>query len=122
MKANTVSKQTIRLFMSILIAEAQKNDSAVVSLQSKAIADLRKRKDFNSVLRVLQGMGYCKILWADCNVPINLHFTDKGLTFFETDKDIQSERRWTRGLAIASIAISALSLLVACVSLYLQAR
>ena len=122
MKANTVSKQTIRLFMSALIAEAQKSDSTIVSLQSKAIADLRNRKDFNSVLHVLQGLGYCEILWVDCNIPINLHFADKGLTYFETDRDIQSERRWTRGLAIASIAISALSLLLACVSLYLQVR
>ena len=106
MNANTVSKQTIRLFMSILIGEARINDSSVVSLQSKAVSDLRSRKDFNSVLRVLQGLGYCKILWADCNVPINLHFTDKGLTFFETDRDIRNERNWSHWLSIIAILVS----------------
>lgn len=112
MNANTVSKQTIHLFMSILIGEAQKNDSSFVSLQSKAVADLRKRKDFNSVLRVLQGLGYCKILWADCNVPINLHFTDKGLTFFETDRDIRNERNWSHWLSIIAILVSLATLVL----------
>lgn len=106
MYKNTVSNKTIRLFMSKLIAEAQKSDSTIVSLQSRAVADLRNRKDFNSVLRVLQGLGYCEILWADCNVPINLHFTDKGLTYFETDRDIRNERNWSHWLSIIAILTS----------------
>lgn len=106
MKSRAVSSKTIRLFMSVLVSESQRTDSKVISLQSGAVADLRKRDDFNAVLRVLEGLEYCKILWADCNVPINLHFTDKGLTYFETDRDIRNERNWSHWLSIIAILTS----------------
>ena len=41
---------------------------------------------------------------------------------FETDRDARRERRWTRGLAIAALVISVMSLCIAGLSLYLQYR
>lgn len=106
MRVKPIPRHTLFRFMSVFLAEAQRRDSSSVSLQSDATKFLRERKDFHTVLRTLEALGHIRVTWTDTNVPLRIHLTDSGRAYLETSREVKSEQRWTRGLAIAALIIS----------------
>lgn len=99
MRSRSISRRTIYRYMSVFITESERLDSRVISLQSSAVSVLRKRSDFNAVLRLLEGLGYIRVMWADTNVAINAHLTDAGMVFLV----VRAEER--RKFIISSVVV-----------------
>lgn len=105
--------------MKEILVAVRGNDLGQADVLGGDLADLRGRPDFEAVLDYLQARGYLNIQHSDDEIGF-IRLTDKGLTYFEDSRDATSERRWTRGLAIAAIIISIAALCVSALSLWLQ--
>lgn len=105
-----ISNRTQRHFMAAIVSRSRELNKRALRLQTEHFDALRKRDDFNSVLSLLEGKGYIQVKRADNGTAFTLHLTDLGYCFFENSDAALSDRRWTRGLAIAAIIISLLAL------------
>ena len=96
--------------MSVLVSISRENGNMPVDvsdgIQDAALANLKQRPDFDSVLRFLASKGYLSLTVYDYDEIWEVVLTDSGYAFFENDHAILVERRWTRGLAIAALLIS----------------
>lgn len=106
--------------MAAFISDVREDSYNLVDLAGGRYEQLRRRRDYDAVLSYLRAAGLVDLLIADDH-PVGLRLTDKGMTWFEDTYAANSERRWTRGLAIASIVISVLALAVSILPM-LQAR
>ena len=116
-----VSARVTRLYLAAMLRASAQHDSRNLSPSIPALARLRSRADYNRVMGYLSARGYIRLSYGDDEI-INIHLCDSAMTYFETDRDARRERRWTRGLAIAALVISVMSLCIAGLSLYLQYR
>lgn len=114
-----ISQAVERRYMEAISAAARSTDSGLVDVRGDALADLRRRPDFSAVLDYLNARGWVKLHNFD-DGPWFVSLTEAGRTYFEDHRDAASERRWTRGLAIAAIVISIAALFVSVLSLWLQ--
>lgn len=105
-----ISKRVERLYMSALVSYARVNGEPI-DVRSEALADLRRRPDFDAVLSYLEAKGLISVDEYD-GEPWYVTLAGPGMTYFETDRDVIRERRWTRGLAIAAIIISLCALML----------
>lgn len=115
----TISRRTEQLFMSRFVRYARENDTTSLDIRDDAFADLRRRPDYTAVLSYLEAKGLINTHEYDDEVWY-VTLADRGTTYFETDRDVIRERRWTRGLAIAALILSVISIAIAGLSLYLQ--
>ena len=104
------SKREERLYMSTLVNYARTNGEPI-DVRGEALADLRQRPDFSIVLDFLHAKGFIETETFDGEVWY-VTLTGAGAAYFETDRDVIRERRWTRGLAIAAIIISLCALML----------
>ena len=102
--------------MDRIITATRKNDSGLIDIRGNEFVDLRSRPDFEGVLDYLQAKGYLNEHHFDDEIWY-VALTDKGLTYFEDNRDASNERRWTRGLAVAALLISIGSLIVSVIAL-----
>lgn len=114
-----ISPSTERKFMRRITSVARSNGSGLVDVRGDALGDLRARPDFLPVLNYLNAKGLLKTHCFDDEIW-HVSLTAKGKTYFEDARDASRDRRWTRGLAIAAIAISIAALCVSALSLWLQ--
>ena len=105
-----ISKRVERLYMSALVSYARANGEPI-DVRGEALADLRQRPDFSIVLDFLHAKGFIETETFDDEVWY-VTLTGAGAAYFETDRDVIRERRWTRGLAIAAIIISLCALML----------
>lgn len=115
-----ISKRVERLYMSALVSYARSYGEPI-DVRGEALADLRRRADFDAVLTYLEAKSLISVYEYD-GEPWYVTLTGAGTTYFETDRDVIRERRWTRGLAIAALILSVISIGIAGLSLYLQWR
>lgn len=115
-----ISKRVERLYMSALVSYARANGEPI-DVRGEALADLRQRLDFSIVLDFLHAKGFIETETFDGEVWY-VTLTGTGAAYFETDRDVIRERRWTRGLAIAALILSVISIGIAGLLLYLQWR
>ena len=115
-----ISKRVERLYMSALVRYARTNGEPI-DIRLDAFDALRRRPDFDAVLSYLEAKGLINVDEYD-GAPWYVTLSGPGTTYFETDRDVIRERRWTRGLAIAAIILSVISIVIAGLSLYLQWR
>lgn len=105
-----ISKRVERLYMSTLVGYARANGEPI-DIRLDDFDTLRRRADFDAVLSYLEAKGLINVDEYD-GVPWYVTLSGPGTTYFETDRDIIRERRWTRGLAIAAIIISLCALML----------
>lgn len=115
-----ISKRVERLYMSALVNYARTNGEPI-DIRLDAFDALRRRPDFDAVLSYLEAKGLISVDEYD-GAPWYVTLSGPGTTYFETDRDVIRERRWTRGLAIAALILSVISIVIAGLSLYLQWR
>lgn len=106
--------------MRALLSAAEKNGMPLVDSNDPSLAPLRKQRDFARVIEVLTNMGFIADDPFGRNPPMSYKITHAGSCYFENRAKENSERRWTRGLAIAAILVSIASLGLSGLSLYLQ--
>ena len=105
-----ISKRVERLYMSALVRYARTNGEPI-DIRLEAFDALRRRPDFDTVLSYLEAKGLISVDEYD-GAPWYVTLSGPGTTYFETDRDVIRERRWTRGLAIAAIIISLCALML----------
>lgn len=105
-----ISKRVERLYMSALVSYARANGEPI-DIRLDDFAALRRRADFDAVLSYLEAKGLISVDEYD-GEPWYVTLAGPGTTYFETDRDVIRERRWTRGLAIAAIIISLCALML----------
>lgn len=105
-----ISKRVERLYMSALVNYVRTNGEPI-DIRLDAFDALRRRPDFDAVLSYLEAKGLISVDEYD-GVPWYVTLSGPGTTYFETDRDVIRERRWTRGLAIAAIIISLCALML----------
>lgn len=105
-----ISKRVERLYMSALVTYARTNGEPI-DIRLDAFDALRRRPDFDAVLSYLEAKGLISMDEYDTDVWY-VTLSGPGTTYFETDRDVIRERRWTRGLAIAAIIISLCALML----------
>ena len=113
-----ISARTVRKYMRIFVRLTR---LGVVHIggDHEMLASLRRRDDFDAVLDYLEGAGLVSVFEA-ADMPPVITLTDDGKTYLERQRDLKSDRRWTRGLAIVAIIISTAALCVSLLSLWLQ--
>lgn len=105
-----ISNHVIHEYMSVLVG-IYRGGVERIHADSPEMASLARRDDFNTVLDHLCSADYIHLFQASEMAPV-ITLTDKGKTYLETYRDFISERRWTRGLAIAAIVISLFALIL----------
>lgn len=116
-----VSARVRNLYMRAFLDAADRSGSNVVKAGSPALSKLRQRGDFARAVPVLEGLGLITASRANNGQIYKFTIMPEGMAYFENDRAAREERRWTRGLAIAALVTSILSLASSCLSLFLQA-
>ena len=107
-----ISKHHQNVVMKHLVKSSRIKNDVVVELLVDPVPKISSKKWFNDTLRYLENAGYLRIDWEERDVACAAVMSKKGLTYFETEHAIKSERWWTRGLAIAALIISLAALLL----------
>lgn len=105
-----VSRRTQDLYMRVLLSAAGSTMS--VKASNPALEKLRRRNDFEQVMLVLEGLGLISFVRPDGITFMWYGITQNGRCYFENRARENSERLWTRSLAIIAILISLLALLL----------
>lgn len=116
-----VSKHIEHMFMKKLVTYSRDNGYRPIDVHEDALSDLKCRPDFDNVITFLHVKGYLETDVYDGEIWF-ITLSEKGVSYFEDERDFISERRWTRGLAIAALILSVISIVIAGLSLYLQWR
>ena len=116
-----ISARVRNLYMRAFLDAADRSGSSVVKISNPALSNLLRRGDFTRVVPVLEGLGLIAAGRADNGQIYKFTIQPEGMAYFENDRAAREERCWTRGLAIAALVTSILSLASSCLSLFLQA-
>ena len=111
MKPKPIREAVVKLYMAALIAQYRALGANYIELDVPALETIRLRADFASVIDHLAARGLVEVQPGE-DGPYAVVLTDAGMKYFEDDRTARSERRWTRGLAIAAIIISLAALLL----------
>ena len=116
-----VSMRIQNKYMKAFIETANKRDGFRIDLNLSPAKTLAGRPDFLDVTSVLEGQNHLKTTRAAAGNILEVRLTSQGKCYFETQATETAEKRWTRGLAIAALITSILSLSISGLSLLLQA-
>ncbi len=107
-----IPNRTLHRYMETIIAQSDRMNTRIVSLEAPAFTALRADPDFCRIIRRLEGLGYIEALWVDTCNPVSAALTRTGSAYLELDFKSRIEQYWTRGLSIAAIVISLAALLL----------
>lgn len=113
--SKAISRRVIHTYMSTLI-DCTRRGMPHIDADSPELSKLAARKDFDIVIEHLENIGLVSLFHASDLAPV-ITVTHSGMSYLERRRDQASERRWTRGLAIAALVISIGSLAVSVIAL-----
>ena len=115
---NRVDHRTVREYMRAFVDYLWRTGSVTMRSSSPKFAELAEREDFVRVIHLLEAQGLVAVTESDKGDVKAVRLTPAGISYFEDSHDARVERLWTRGLAIASIAVSVAALIVSIVALF----